>query len=135
MAIFSELASAWKSMRMASQSRPIGIAQAPAPPPERIFQHRSIITRPMAFITSTRCPLAVSTMQVPRPGATGRPVQRPDQIGFTFNENQRFALVKGVVAKGYNIRPAAQQFLVNVLADAESHEAAFSPFTTTMSGL
>ncbi len=28
----------------------------------------SIITRPMAFITSTRLPLAVSTKAVPRPG-------------------------------------------------------------------
>ena len=68
----------------------------------------SIITRPMAFITSTRCPLAVSTMQVPRPGQpagqfTGR------TIGLTFDEDQRFALVKGVVAKRHHIRPASQQ--------------------------
>ena len=63
----------------------------------------SIITRPMALITSTRCPLAVSTRAVPRPGTARGPVQRAQQIGLALDEDQRLALVEGVVAERHHI--------------------------------
>ena len=53
-------------------------------------------------------------------GAALGPVHRPEQVGIALDEDQRLALVEGMVAKRHDIRARREKAEEDLLGDAEA---------------
>ena len=76
--------------------------------------------RPRTLTTRSLAPFALSITDAPRPGRAGRVIGRPDEPGLALDEDERLALVEGVVAKRHRIDADGAEIVEDGFGEAEA---------------
>ena len=76
--------------------------------------------RPSRLTTRSRAPFAFSTIDAPRPGRAGGIIGRPDQARLALDEDERLALVEGVIAERHRVDADGQELLEDRFGEAEA---------------
>jgi hypothetical protein len=108
-AIFSDVASAWKSTNAACTCPPRGWARSTASMAENgSSKGWRMNTRPSTCATRMRRPPGASNTRAPRPAPLGD-VERAQDARLGLDEGQHVLLVEGMIAQRHAIRAGRQQ--------------------------
>src|SRR3954453_9425183 len=122
------------STRMASATSRSGVSSSVRSATAKGSSSASMYSRPMRLTTRTRAPFRGSTMAAPAAGGAGpgraqggaaagragREIRRGHEPRLALDEDERLALVPGMVVERHGVGPGHQDLVADRLGDAEA---------------